>query len=201
MANQLSYRTIGVVAAVAAALLLAAGIGMQRRAANPDGSAGSSASSEGAGATSSAAHTSSSLPEADKLLLASLVLEVHKSPTCSCCQKWVEHMRASGFTVVTHDHDDVAPVKKQLGVSQELASCHTSKIGDYVKEGHVPASDVIRLLREKPAGLLGLAAPGMPVGSPGMEASVADNYDVLSFDKSGTSKVYAKHGPGSGSGH
>jgi hypothetical protein len=199
MANQMSFRNIGLIAATSALLLLAAVIVVNRQADNPDPGAGNGAALTSAGPAAASVSSAPYLSDADKTMLASLVLEVHKSPTCGCCQKWVEHMTASGFTVVTKDHDDVTPIKRQLGVSQELASCHTSRIGDYVIEGHVPASDVMRLLREKPVGVAGLAAPGMPVGSPGMEASVSDNYDVLSFDKSGTTKVYAKHGPGSGS--
>ncbi len=137
--------------------------------------------------TSPAAHTSNA---ADSALIAGLVLTVHKSPTCGCCQKWVEHMEANGFKVMTVDHQDMTPVKRELGVTKELESCHTAKIGSYVIEGHVPAEDVMQLLREKPE-VAGIAAPGMPMGSPGMEALVKEKYDVVSFDKTGATKVFS----------
>lgn len=129
---------------------------------------------------------------ADSLLLASLVMTVHKSPTCGCCAKWVDHIKAAGFTVIAVDHADMQPVKREKGVAAELQSCHTATIGDYVIEGHVPADDVIRLLREK-AAVAGLAVPNMPMGSPGMEGPYSEKYDVLSFDKDGKTKVYSRH--------
>ena len=93
---------------------------------------------------------------------------VYKSPTCSCCKKWVEHLRANGFPVQVREPDDLNTVKDRLGVPADMRSCHTAEIDGYVIEGHVPAADVQRLLREKPKAL-GLAVPGMPLGSPGME--------------------------------
>jgi hypothetical protein len=123
-------------------------------------------------------------------ILDSLILTVHKSPTCGCCKKWVDHMEANGFKVVTVDHPDVNPIKKELGVKPELQSCHTSKIGTYVIEGHVPAEDVIRLLKEKP-DVFGLAVPDMPNGSPGMEGLVKEKYDVLLIEKNGATRVFS----------
>jgi len=118
---------------------------------------------------------------------------VYKSPTCGCCTKWISHMEQNGFKVNAIDVKDVVPYKIKNNVTQKLASCHTAKVGGYVIEGHVPASDVLRLLKEKPT-VKGLAAPGMPIGSPGMEmGNRKDAYDVVSFDEKGNSKVYSKH--------
>ncbi len=118
---------------------------------------------------------------------------VYKSPTCGCCNKWIEHLRANGFTVKMQDVVDVLPYKKANGVPLELGSCHTAKVDGYAIEGHVPASDIRRLLKERPK-VLGLAVPGMPAGSPGMEqGSHKDRYEVLTFDQAGKTGVYARH--------
>lgn len=122
------------------------------------------------------------------------LMKVWKTPTCGCCGKWVQHMEAAGFRVEVTDVDDVDPVKKANGLPLRLASCHTVLVGGYVVEGHVPAGDVRRLLREKPA-ILGLAAPGMPAGSPGMDVPGSPAYDVLSVARDGTTSVYATHKP------
>jgi len=121
-------------------------------------------------------------------------LLVYKSPTCGCCAKWVEHVNAAGFTSETTNLPDVSPIKTKHGVPAQLASCHTSLVGGYVIEGHVPAEDIRRLLRERPA-IAGLAAPGMPAGSPGMDVPNSPPYQVLSFDKQGRTKVFATHTP------
>jgi hypothetical protein len=107
---------------------------------------------------------------------------VSKDPNCGCCVGWVEHLRASGFTVEVRDLPDLQPVKERLGVPSDLAACHTAEVGGYVIEGHVPASAIRRLLREMPSAK-GLAVPGMPVGSPGMEVpgSPAEEYAVILF--------------------
>ncbi|MEQ1801354.1 MAG: DUF411 domain-containing protein [Gammaproteobacteria bacterium] len=118
------------------------------------------------------------------------LVKVWKTPTCGCCGKWVRHMEAAGFRVEVTDVDNVDPVKKANGLPLNLASCHTALVGGYVVEGHVPASDVRRLLREKPA-ILGLAAPGMPAGSPGMDVPGSPPYDVLSVARDGTATVYS----------
>jgi hypothetical protein len=119
-------------------------------------------------------------------------LVVYKSPTCGCCESWVEHMRDAGFEVEIHDVDDVNPVKSEHGVDRRLAACHTAIIDGYVIEGHVPAQDVVQLLAERPA-VLGLAVPGMPAGSPGMELpnpAQHQDYQVLAFDGRGRTAVF-----------
>ena len=115
---------------------------------------------------------------------------VFKSATCGCCAKWNDHMRTAGFNVNSTDLPDVAPVKDKHGVPAALRSCHTAVVGGYVIEGHVPADVIKKLLRERP-DVVGIAVPGMPMGSPGMEGSRVDSYNVMSFDKSGATKVYA----------
>ncbi len=119
-------------------------------------------------------------------------VEVFKSPYCGCCEKWVEHMRKAGFNVITKDVSDVPAARKLTGMPERFGSCHTAKVGGYVVEGHVPAADVQRLLKEKPKAV-GLAAPGMPQGSPGMETNHPQPYDTLLVQADGSSKVFAKH--------
>ncbi len=118
---------------------------------------------------------------------------VYKSATCGCCSKWVEHMKTNGYAVKTVDVDDIEVPMKTYGVPSSAASCHTAIVNGYVVEGHVPADLVTRMLREKPP-IKGIAAPGMPMGSPGMEVPgyKADSYDVVSFDKLGKTALYAK---------
>lgn len=117
---------------------------------------------------------------------------VYKSPTCGCCTKWVDHLRASGYTVTAKDVADVDSIKAELGVPGALASCHTALVGGYVIEGHVPAADIARLLKEKPK-VTGIAVPGMPMGSPGMEGPRKDAYEVVAFETNGATRVFAKH--------
>ena len=118
---------------------------------------------------------------------------VYKSPTCSCCEGWIKHMQTNGFTVKIHNVDDVVYYKKANGVPITLGSCHTAKVDGYVIEGHVPASDIKRLLKERPP-VRGLSAPGMPNGAPGMvQAGPRVRYDVVSFDNQGNTAVYARH--------
>ena len=121
------------------------------------------------------------------------VVSVFKTPTCGCCSKWVDHMKASGFDVKVQDVDDISPVKTKLGVAPEISSCHTAQVGGYVIEGHVPAAAVQRLLKEKPK-VVGLAVPGMPAGSPGMEVPGGhqEPYAILTFDKAGKTSVYER---------
>lgn len=119
-------------------------------------------------------------------------VEVYKSPYCGCCGKWVEHMRKNGFDVVARDVDDVSAARKALGMPERYASCHTAKIGRYTVEGHVPAADIRRLLQEAPKAV-GLAAPGMPQGSPGMETATPEAYETLLVLEGGDSRVFAKH--------
>ena len=121
-------------------------------------------------------------------------MTVYKSPTCGCCKKWVTHLEQNGFKVKSVDMQNVIPKKIELGITQQTASCHTGVINGYVIEGHVPASDIKRLLKEKPANAIGLSVPGMPIGSPGMEqGSRKDDYSVLLIDKTGRTRVYSRH--------
>lgn len=120
------------------------------------------------------------------------LVKVWKTPSCGCCGKWVKHMEDAGFQLEVTNVDSVDPVRKANGVRPELGSCHTALVGGYFVEGHVPASDVRRLLREKPA-LLGITAPGMPAGSPGMDIPGSPSYDVLSVGRDGSTAVYATH--------
>ena len=120
------------------------------------------------------------------------VLVVYKTPTCGCCKGWVSKMREAGFAVEVHDLPDLTAIKGVAGVPYALQACHTARIGGYVVEGHVPAADIRRLLAERPA-VKGIATPGMPMGSPGMEGAYNDRYDVMTFGGSGKSTVFASH--------
>jgi|RhiMethySRZTD1v2_1073278.scaffolds.fasta_scaffold759607_2 hypothetical protein len=122
------------------------------------------------------------------------LVEVFKSPSCGCCANWVKHMQANGFNAHTTEVNDLTQIKTSRGVPAEAQSCHTAVVNGYVIEGHVPAADVLRLLKEKPA-VSGIAVGGMPVGSPGMETPYvkAEPYSVLSFDKNGVTRVFGKH--------
>lgn len=116
---------------------------------------------------------------------AAQTLEVYKTPYCGCCAAWVDHMRGAGFEVSVVERENLSPIKARLGVPAQLQSCHTAVIDGYVVEGHVPARDVARLLEQRPAAI-GLAVPGMPIGSPGMEQGARrDPYDVILFSPSG----------------
>lgn len=122
-------------------------------------------------------------------------LQVWKDPNCGCCKDWVAHLDADGFQVTTHDSGNTA-IRRRLGLPERFASCHTALIGGYVIEGHVPAREIRRLLAERPAAL-GLAVPGMPVGSPGMDGPVyggrQDPYDVLLVQRDGSSRVFQSY--------
>lgn len=126
------------------------------------------------------------------LVVLPAALDVFKSPTCGCCGKWVEHVEGGGFAAETHHPDDLNGLKQQLGVAAQFQSCHTAVSKDgYVFEGHIPTDIMQRFLAEKPAGALGLAVPGMPMGSPGMEmGDRRDSYDVLLLMKDGSARVY-----------
>ncbi|MGH7185628.1 MAG: DUF411 domain-containing protein, partial [Pseudomonadota bacterium] len=117
---------------------------------------------------------------------------VYKSPTCGCCKLWVTHLKDNGFPVKTEDLESLAPIKKQHGVPEALASCHTALVDGYVVEGHVPADLIDRLLRERPQ-IAGIAVPGMPIGSPGMEVPgrPAERYQILTFDRTGRTSILA----------
>jgi hypothetical protein len=119
-------------------------------------------------------------------------ITVYKSPTCGCCTKWISHLEENGFKVNAIDTKDMYKVKKEAGLHPGLGSCHTGIVNGYTIEGHVPASDIKRLLTERPA-VRGLAVPGMPMGSPGMEGPGKDRYSVLTFDDSGKTTVFSTH--------
>ena len=122
-----------------------------------------------------------------------LGITVWKSATCGCCQRWVDYLRESGFDVVAHNVGDVTPFKRRLGLTNpELYSCHTALIDGYVIEGHVPGSDIRRLMAERP-DILGLTAPGMPKMSPGMHSVEPKGYDVLQFDKLQQLSVFSRY--------
>ncbi|MFN0164214.1 MAG: DUF411 domain-containing protein [Burkholderiales bacterium] len=119
--------------------------------------------------------------------------EVWKSPTCGCCTKWVKHLEAHGFRVRVHDVGNNA-ARARLRIPKELGSCHTALIAGYAIEGHVPAADILRLIKERPAAI-GLAVPGMPLGSPGMEMEDGrrDRYNVLLVNRNGSTRVFSTH--------
>lgn len=120
-------------------------------------------------------------------------ITVYKSATCGCCKEWVNHLQANGFNVKAQDVSDLMSYKSANDVPMKLGSCHTATVDGYVIEGHVPANDIKRLLKERPP-VSGLAVPGMPVGSPGMEqGGQKDRYDVLTFNKQGGTSVYARY--------
>lgn len=122
---------------------------------------------------------------------APIPIRVWKSPSCGCCKDWITHIEKAGFKATVEDVANVEPVKQRLGLPANLASCHTALVNGYVIEGHVPADLIQKLLREKPA-VAGLAVPGMPMGSPGMEGGRKDPYDVVAFTRDGGTRVYAK---------
>ena len=119
-------------------------------------------------------------------------ITVYKDPSCGCCKKWVAYMQQAGFTVTAHDDADMDALKDHYGVPSGVRSCHTALVGNYVIEGHVPAPDIDKLLREQPK-VAGLAVPGMVVGSPGMEGGAAKPYTVVAFQKTGSTTTFATH--------
>jgi hypothetical protein len=121
-------------------------------------------------------------------------IAVYKDPSCGCCGAWVDHLRAAGFDATVDDTQDISAIKAKYSVPGDLTSCHTGVIAGYAIEGHIPAADIERLLKEKPKGL-GLAVPGMPVNSPGMEVPGEPNepYTVWLFQKDGTRTAFAEH--------
>ena len=125
------------------------------------------------------------------------LVEVWKSPTCGCCGDWIKHLEANGFAVKTHLVQDTAPVRKRVGFDEKYGSCHTALVNGYALEGHVPAREVKRLLKEKPSGVVGIVVPGMPLGSPGMDLPSYGGrkmpYDVVLVKRDGTSSVYQSY--------
>jgi hypothetical protein len=123
-----------------------------------------------------------------------IAMTVYKDPNCGCCEGWVDHMKDNGFKVKIHDTADMESIrKKYLPDVGALHSCHTGLVGAYVIEGHVPAADVKKFLKEKPEGAIGLTIPGMPMSAPGMDADPFEPYIVLRFDKKGKTTEYVKH--------
>jgi len=126
---------------------------------------------------------------------AQVLVEIWKDPNCGCCHLWVEHLQANGFAVQTRDVGNTA-ARKRLGMPETLGSCHTARVAGYVIEGHVPASEIHRLLKEKPQAL-GLAVPGMPIGSPGMDGPEykgrKDPYAVLLVQRDGSTQTYKRY--------
>lgn len=123
------------------------------------------------------------------------LVEVWKSPDCGCCKDWVTHLEANGFRVKVNDTGNTA-MRQRLGIEQRYGSCHTARVGCYAIEGHVPARDIHRLLRDKP-NALGLAVPGMPIGSPGMDGpeygNRRDPYDVLLLARDGSARPWQSY--------
>lgn len=133
----------------------------------------------------------SQAPAADKLLQPA-AMTVYRDATCGCCAAWAELARGAGYQVKLVDHPDMLAIKRQHGVPDELASCHTAVVGGYAIEGHVPLSAVARLLEDRPGGTRGIAVPGMPRGSPGMETpdGAQDSFQIMAFDSAGNATVY-----------
>jgi hypothetical protein len=119
-------------------------------------------------------------------------ITVYKDPGCGCCKKWIEHLVRHGYRVDAKDTPEMAEIKRTLGVPDRITACHTAVVNGYLIEGHVPAADIDRLLAQKPT-IAGLAVPGMPMGSPGMEGGASQHYQVLAFDKTGKTTVFASH--------
>ena len=125
------------------------------------------------------------------------LVEVWKSPSCGCCGDWIKYMQANGFRVKVNEVDNAALVRKRVGFDAKFGSCHTATVGGYALEGHVPAREVKRLLAEKPRGVVGIAVPGMPIGSPGMDGPAyggkKDPYDVVMVRRDGSAAVYQSY--------
>lgn len=119
-------------------------------------------------------------------------ITVYRSPTCGCCKKWVDHLKQHRFNVQDIVTDQVEAVKDKYGVPDDLASCHTAVVNGYAVEGHVPADDILKFLKTG-AKVAGIAVPGMPRGSPGMESGAKDPYDVITFDRDHRITVFSKH--------
>lgn len=127
------------------------------------------------------------------LAAAETEMTVYRSPTCGCCGKWLEHVKQNGFKVKDVIIEDMQSIKEKHGLPDKLASCHTAIVDGYLVEGHVPAADIQKLLNDK-TPVAGIAAPGMPMGSPGMEmGGKADPYKVISYDKQGKFEVFNQH--------
>lgn len=120
-------------------------------------------------------------------------ITIYKSPNCSCCQSWAEHLAANGFETDIVETDNLNQIKQTHGVPREMASCHTALIGDLVIEGHVPADDIVAYLENPQFNTVGLSVPGMPHGTPGMETGRKDDYQVIAFNANGQQSVFREH--------
>jgi hypothetical protein len=127
-----------------------------------------------------------------RLVAAAPKIQVFKTPTCGCCANWVQHLKGNGFDVAVKEVPETGEYRRQFGVPEKLMSCHTGVVEGYALEGHVPAAEIHRLLKEHPKAK-GLAVPGMPMGSPGMEGPVSQAYSVLLFDADGRTSVYKSY--------
>jgi hypothetical protein len=178
--------------AAAAIFAIACGTSDVSQAAPTVDMAQADAATPATGLTSDPARAAAQVPAADAAGAGGAVRAVvYKDANCGCCDKWVDHLRDNGFTVVSHDVDDLDAVKRRHNIDRSLHSCHTAEVGGYVVEGHVPADLIHRMLRERPP-IAGIAVPGMPVGSPGMEWTYKEPYDVIAFTATGGKTVYAK---------
>lgn len=186
--NKVVRNVIGVSVVAAAVALVAACSGDRADAtvANAANAANATAANATPEATAPSAPTAESSGEAKPILI-----KVYKTMQCGCCKAWVEHLAKHGFQVESVDMPDLTLVKQKYGVKPEHEACHTAVVDKYVVEGHVPADVIKRLLEERPA-VVGITVPGMPAGSPGMEGAMKERYDVLTFDRAGRSRVYAK---------
>ena len=169
---------------VAVAGLTLAGCGTSKR-----DDAGGTSSANGATAAEGE-YAAEGAPAAASELAA---MTVYRDPSCGCCEAWAEIARNAGYQVTVVDHPDMAAVKRRHGVPEELASCHTTIVDGYAIEGHVPLAALARLLRERPSGIRGIAVPGMPRGSPGMEMpdGSTDPFHVIAFDAAGKTTVFS----------
>lgn len=122
------------------------------------------------------------------------LVEVWKSDSCGCCGEWVKHLQKNGFATKVHSVPDAAPMRRALGIPDRLGSCHTAKVDGYAIEGHVPASDIRKLLAKKPKAI-GLTAPGMPLGSPGMDVPNSPPYEVYLVRQDASTELFARHTP------
>lgn len=152
--------------------------------------ASDSASQPSSGIAASQGGQSPAVPSASLANATGPHIKVYKDPNCGCCKAWIQHLEQNGFVVEVMDMPDLSAVKTKYGVSQEIQACHTGVVNGYAIEGHVPADVILKMLKEKPA-IAGLAVPGMPAGSPGMEGAIKEKYDVLTFDRAGRTTVYA----------
>ena len=156
-----------------------------------DGSVGAANSATAATGNAAGVHNTTASGHSD--LSDPISIKVYKDANCGCCAKWIDHLAADGFKVEAIDLEpaDLSLVKQKHGVKDELQSCHTGVVNGYVVEGHVPADVIRKMLNDKPS-IAGLAVPGMPIGSPGMEGVNRERYDVLTFDRAGRTTVYAE---------